>query len=202
MPLPFPAPKAACSEGCSVPWWFHLTVILEMIPDQDRKGSFIPFYIYKVFHCAATLQTVCLLFSYIQLFATPWIAAYQASPSFTISWSLLKFMSIESVMPSNHLILCCPSFSCPQSFPASGSFPISQLFASDAQSTRASASSSLLPMNIQDCFPLGWTNLISFNSQESSPAPQFKSTNSWALSLLYGPTLTSVHDYWKSHSFD
>ena len=94
-------------------------------------------------------------------------------------------------------------FSCPQSFPASGSFPISQLFASDALSTRASASSSLLPMNIQDCFPLGWTNLITFNSQESSPAPpHFESTDSSVLSLLYGPSLMSIHDYWKNHSFD
>lgn len=54
-PLPFPAPKAACCEGCSVPWWFHLTVILEIILEQDRRGSSIPFYIYKVFHFLATL---------------------------------------------------------------------------------------------------------------------------------------------------
>ena len=69
-----------------------------------------------------------MLFSRVQLFATPWTAAHQASLSFTISQSLLKFMSIESMMPSNHLILCHPFSSCPQFFPASRSFPVSQFF--------------------------------------------------------------------------
>ena len=72
--------------------------------------------------------------SCVRLFATPWTIAYQASLSITNSWSLLKLISIESVMPSNHLILCHPFSSCLQSFPASGSFPISQLFASGGQS--------------------------------------------------------------------
>ena len=95
-----------------------------------------------------------------------------------------------------------PFSSCPQSFPASGSFPMSQFFASGGQSTWASASASVLPMNIQDWFPLGLTGLISLRSKgshESSPAPQFKSINSLELSLLYGPTFTSIHDYWKNH---
>ena len=83
----------------------------------------------------------------------------QASLSFTISWSFLKLMSIESVMPSSHLILCT-LFSCSQSFPASESFPMSQLFASGGKSIGASAS--VLPMNIQGWFPLGLTGLISF----------------------------------------
>ena len=74
----------------------------------------------------------------LQLFVTPWTAARQASQSFTISWSLLKLMSIELVMPSNHLIICHPLLSCPQSFPASGSFPVSWLFASGGQSIVAS----------------------------------------------------------------
>ena len=89
--------------------------------------------------------------SHVRLFATPWAAARQASLSFTISWSLLKLMSTESVMPSNHLILCCCFSSCPQSSPASGSFPVSQLFASGGQSigASASASASVLPVNIQ-----------------------------------------------------
>ena len=74
---------------------------------------------------------------------------------------LLKPMSIELVMPSNHLILCCPFSSCPQSFPATGSFPVSQLFASGGQGIGASASASVLTMNIQDSFSLGLTDLIS-----------------------------------------
>ena len=98
-----------------------------------------------------------------------------------------------------------PFSSCLQSFPASGSFPISQFFESDGQSIGASASASVLPMNIQDCFLLGLTNLISCSprdSQVSSPTPQFKSINSSALSLLYTPTLTFIHDYWTNHSFE
>ena len=85
----------------------------------------------------------------------PWTAACQASLSFTISWSLLKLMCIELVIPSNHLILCYPFSSHPLSFPASGSFLMSQLFATGGQSIGVSASPSVLPMNIQDWFPLG-----------------------------------------------
>ena len=95
-----------------------------------------------------------------------------------------------------------PFSSCPQSFPASGSFPVSRLFASGGQSIGASASASVLPMNIQDWSPLGWTVGSSCrpgDSQESSPTPQFKSINSSALSFLYSPNLTSICDYWESY---
>ena len=97
-----------------------------------------------------------------------------------------------------------PFSSCLQSFPSSGSFQMSQLFASGGQSTGASASASLLPMNIQDWFPLQLTGLILHfkDSQESSPALQFKSIISSVLNFLYGATLRSIHDYWKNHSFD
>ena len=94
--------------------------------------------------------------------------------------------------------------SCLQSFPVSGSFSMSRLFASGDQSIGASTSATVLPMNIQSCF-LGLTGLISFcsrDSQESSLARQFKSISSLMLSLHYGPTLTSKHYYWKNHSFD
>ena len=94
-----------------------------------------------------------------------------------------------------------PFSSCPQSFPASGSFPMSWLFASGDQSIGASASASVLPMNIQDWFPLGLTSLISLQSKGLSRV--FSSTTVQKhLNLLYGPTLTSVHDYWKNHNFD
>ena len=98
-----------------------------------------------------------------------------------------------------------PFSSCPQSYPTSGSFPMTQLFASDGQSIRASASASVLQMNTQNWFPEWWTAgspCSSRDSQESSPTPQFKSINSLALSFLYSPTLTSIHDYWKNHSLD
>ena len=91
------------------------------------------------------------LLSHVWLFATPWTAVCQATLSLTISGSLLKFMSIESVMPSNHLILCCPLFSsCLRSFVTSRSFPVSWLFSSGGQSIGASASASVIPRNIQD----------------------------------------------------
>ncbi|KAI4535901.1 hypothetical protein MG293_014228 [Ovis ammon polii] len=85
--------------------------------------------------------------SRVQLFATPWTLACQAPLSSTVLWTLLKFMFIQLVMLSNHLILCCPFSFCLQFFSASGFFPVSQLFASDAQSIGALAS--VLPMNIQ-----------------------------------------------------
>ena len=98
------------------------------------------------------------------LFETPWTTAHPASPSFVISRSLLKLMSIESVMPSNHLISVIP-FSCLLSFPASRSFPMNQLFESGGPSIGTSASASVLPMNLQGWFPLGLTGLISLPSK-------------------------------------
>ena len=108
--------------------------------------------------------------SHVQHFAILWTAARQASPSFTISQSLLKLMSIESVMPPNHIVLCHPLLLCPLSFLTSGSFPMSHLFASGGQSIRASASVSVLPMNIQDWFHLELTGWISLQSNELSGA--------------------------------
>ena len=96
------------------------------------------------------------------------------------------------------------SFSCLQSFPESGSCLRSQFFTSGGQSIGVAALASVLPMNIQDWFPLRWTGWISLqskDSQESSPTPHFKSINSLVLSFVYGPTLTSILDYWKNHSF-
>ena len=103
--------------------------------------------------------------SRVWLFVTPWMVACQVSLSFTISWSLLKLMSIELMMPSSHLILCWPFSFCFQSFPASGSFPVSCLFTSGGQSIGASASASVLPMTIQGWFPLELTGLISLQSK-------------------------------------
>ena len=144
------------------------------------------------------------LLSHVQLFVTHELQ-HTRFLSFTISWSLLKLMFTESVMPSNHLILCCP-------FPLLPSvFPSIRVFSSEpAVHIRWpkywSFSFSTSPSN-------GYSGLISFridwfdlccprDSQESSLAPQFESINSSALSLLCGPTLTSIPDYWKNHSFD
>ena len=98
-----------------------------------------------------------------------------------------------------------PFSSCPQSFPASGSFQMIQLFTWGGQSTGVSASKSVLPMNTQDWPPLGWTGWTSLQSKGLSRV--FSNTtvqkhNSLVLSFLYSPTLTSIHDHWKSHSLD
>ena len=105
------------------------------------------------------------LLSHVQLFETPWTAAHQASLSIANSQSLLKLMSDESVMPSNHLILYHPLLLPPSIFPGSGSFQMSKFFTSGGQSIGASASASVLQMNIQDWFPLGWTGWISLQSK-------------------------------------
>ena len=102
--------------------------------------------------------------SCVQLLATPWTAARQASLSITNSWSLLKLLSIESVMPSSHSSSVFPFYGV-QSFPASGSFQMSRLFTSGDQSIGVSTSASVLPMNIQDWFPLRWTGWTSLQSK-------------------------------------
>ena len=139
-----------------------------------------------------------------QLFATQWTAAHQASLSITNSRSLLKLMSIELVMPSNHLILCRP-------------FLLPSILASIRVFSNESAlrirwpkywgfSFNISPSNkYSGLIFLGWNGWISFSardSQESSPTTLFKSINFSVLSFLYSPTLTSVHDYWENHSLD
>ena len=143
--------------------------------------------------------------SCVWLFATPWIAAHQASLSITNSQSSLKLMSIESVMPSSHLILCRPLLLLPQSLPASESFPMCQLFAWGVQSTGVSALASFPPEKSQGWSPsewIGWISLQSKGLPRASPTPHFKSISSLALRFLHSPTLTSIHDHWKNHSLD
>ena len=111
-----------------------------------------------------TLPSVQWL-SCIRLLATPWTAACQASLSITNSQSLLKLMSIESVMPSNHLILCLPLLFLLSVFPSISSFPVSQFFISGAQSIAALTSASVLPINIHGWFTLGLTGWISLQSK-------------------------------------
>ena len=116
-----------------------------------------------IYMCIYSVQSVQSL-SRVQLCdsmnrSTPGLPVHPQLPE------LLKLMSIESVMPPNHLILCQPFSSCLQSFPASGSFPMSQFFTPGGQSTGVSASASALPVNIQAWFPLGWTGWISLQSK-------------------------------------
>ena len=131
----------------------------------------------------SSVQLLCR----VQLFATPWIAARQASPSITNSRSLPKHMSIESVMPSNHLILCHPLLLLPSTFgfQASGSFQMSQLFTSGGQSIGVSASASVLQLNISDWSPLRWTGWISLQSK--------------GLSRVFSNTTVLKHEFFGAH---
>ena len=140
----------------------------------------------------------------VQLFATPWTTAQQGSLSITNSRSPPKPMSIVSVMPSAISSSVVLFSSCPQSLPASKSFPMSarrgtakilefQLYISPSNEHPGLIS-----------FRMDWLDLLAVqsDSQESSPTPQFKSISSSALSFLHSPTLTSIHNHWKNHSLD
>ena len=143
--------------------------------------------------------------SRVWLFAIPWLQhARPPCPSPTPgvhsdSYSLSQWCHItisSSFVPFSSRL---------QSFPASGSFPMSQFFTAGGQSIGVSASTSVLPMNTQDWSPLGWTGWISLQFKglsRVSPMPQFKRINSLVLSFLYSPTLTSIRDHWKNHSLD
>ena len=119
---------------------------------------------------------VVQLLSHVRLFAAPWTAAHQVFLSFTISHSLLKLMSIESVMPSNHLVLCRPLLLLPSTVPSIKVFSNESLFASGSQSIIASASASVLSMNIQSWFPLWLTGWIFLQSKGLPSLPQHHSS--------------------------
>ena len=126
-------------------------------------------------------------------------------PPSTVSWNCSNSCPLNQWYYQAISSAVSPTSSCPQSFPASGYFPVSRLFPSGGQSTVASASASVLPMNIQCWFPLGLTGLISLKFKGLSKIfsrTTIQRIHSLALSLLYGPTLISIHDFWKNHSFD
>ena len=143
--------------------------------------------------------------SRVQLFATPWTAARQASLSFTISLSSLKLMSIESVMPSNHLILYHPLLLLPSICPSIRIFS-NELALCIRWPKYWSFSFCISPSNDYSAMislRIDWFDLLAVQGiLKSPPTPLFKSMGSSAFSLLYGPTLTSIQDYQKNHSFD
>ena len=140
-----------------------------------------------------------------RLFATPWIAAWQASLSITNSQSLLKLTSIESVIPSDHLILCHPFLLQPSIFPSIRVFTNESVLRI-RWPKYWSFSFNISPSNEYSgliSFRMDWLDLLAVQGTlKSSPTPQFKSINSSALSLLHSPTLTSIHDHRKNHSLD
>ena len=145
-----------------------------------------------------TGKAIVWLFSPVWLFVSSWTAACQASLSFTIFWSLLKLMSIELVMPSNHLILCCPYFLLSSIFPSIRVFSGESVLRIRWPKYWSFSISPSSEYSGLISFRMDWLDLLAVQgTQESSPAPQLKSISSSVLCLLYGPALTSVHDYWK-----
>ena len=174
-------------------------------------------------------MVVVQLPSHVWLFAAPWTAAHQPFLSFTISQSLLKLISIEFVIPSTHLILYCSLLLLPSIFPSMRVFSNELDFASGGQTIGASASAAVPQMNIQGYIPLGLTGLISllsrgFSSLQLPANPDETGNFNWwskqakssqgttnsslnlersnCVSLLSGPTLAPIHDYWENHSFE
>ena len=143
--------------------------------------------------------------SHVRHFVTPWTAERQASLSITNYWSSPKPMSIESVMPSNHLVLCRPLLLLPSIVPSIRVFSNESVLCI-RWPKYWSFSFSISPSNEYSwliSFRIDWIDLLAVQeTQESSPTSQFKSINSSALSFLYSLTVTSIHDYWKNHSFD
>ena len=143
--------------------------------------------------------------SCVWLFATPWTAAHQPSLSITNSQNLLRLMSIESVMTSNHLILCHPLLL------LASIFPSIRVFSNESAlciwwPKYWSFSYNISPSNEHSgllSFRMDWLDLLTVQGiLQSSPTPQLKNIHSSVLSFLYSPTLTSIHDYWKNHSLD
>ena len=170
----------------------------------DWKTYFVKMSIIKLIYNNLKILSSVQSLSHVQLFVTPWNAAHQTSLSITNSRSLLRLTSIESVMPSNHLILCRPLLS-------NSVFPSIRVFSSESAlcirwPKYRSFSFSISPSDEYSgliFFRMDWLDLPPVQGTlKSSPTPQFKSINSLALSFLYGPPLKSIHDYWKNHSFD
>ena len=145
------------------------------------------------------------LLSHVCLFVIPWTAACQAFLSITNSWSLLKIMSTELVMPSNHFIFCCPLLLLPSIFPSV------RVFSNESAVHIRWPKYWSFSFNISPSkehprlisFRMDWLDLLAVQGTlKSVPTPQFKSINSLVLTFLYSSTLISIHDHWKNHSLD
>ena len=173
--LPFPSPGIFPTQELNI----HICSYKQSIYiSMDCMTTHIHLYYVKIQF--TSVQSL----SRVRLFATPWIAAHQASLSITNSQISLKCTSIELVMPSSHLILCRSLSSCPQSLPASESFPMRQLFAWGSQSTGVSALASLLLKKSQGWSPSEWTGWISLQSR--------------GLSRVFSNTAVQKHQFFRA----
>ena len=152
---------------------------------------------YGVRKCSSfILLHVVQSLSCVRFLVNPWTAAHKASLSLTIFWSLLKLISIELAMPSNHLILCCPILLLPLIFPSIRAFSNELALHIGGQSIGA--------QSFQWVFNIDWFDILAVLGTLKSPLQhfdEFKIINSLVLNPIYGPNLTSVHDYWKNHRF-
>ena len=190
---------------CKIPFdvlWYH-QICVKSLRDNHHviyHHIFPNIYIFLFWR-----KLVVQRLSHVWLFATLWTAAHQVSLSITISWSLLKFMSIESVMPSNHLIFCCPFSSCLQSFPDLSQH---QVFSNESVPCIRSPkywSFSINPCNeysVLTSFTVDWFDLLAVQGLPKVSNITVKKHHFFSTRLSYGPTLTSIYDYWKNHSFD
>ena len=187
--LPCPPTPEACSNSCPLSWWWHTIISSSVIPFSSHLQSFPASVQFSHSVMADSLRPRELQHTSPPCPSpTPGV---HPNPCPLSRWCHPTISS--SIVPFS---------SCPQSFPASGSFQMSQFFTSGGQNIRVSASASVLPMNIQDWFPLGLTGWISLQSKGLSGV--FSNTTVQklsALSFLYGLTLISIHDYWKNHSW-
>ena len=179
------------SQSCN-----HVIIIhyLSNIPKYILSWMF--FSLLGIYNC---------LFSSWSSFLVTLLRNLYAGQEVTVIWSRSKSCPLSWWCRPTISSSVAPFSSCLQSFPASGSFPMSLFFTSGGQSIRVSASASVLPMNIQAWFPLGWTGWISLQSKGLSRGfsnTTIQSINSSVPSFLYSPTLTSIHGYWENHSFD
>ena len=167
-----------------------------VFPIQFRYRTLVFYFILLCFSSVQLLRRVWV-------FVTPWTAVCQSSLSITNSRSLLKFMSIELVMPSNHLLLCHPLLLLPSIFPSIRVFSKESVLC-NRWPKYWSFSFSISPSNEHQgliSFRMDWLDLLAVQGlSRVSPTPQFKSIDSSALSFLHSPTLTSIHDHGKNHS--
>ena len=183
-------------------WWYEVEFLGTCNSGLSKFPLILTILISTILIFLQSMSFVVLLLSCFWFFETPWTAACQASLSFTITQRLLKLISIESVMPSNHLIFCFPLPLLPSIFPSIrviSNEPVLHIRWPNYWSFNISLSNKYSGLI---SFRIDWLDLLAVQGTLKSLLQHHRSKASKVFSFLYGPTLTSIHDYWKNHSFD